>query len=450
MSAAAQNAAYQSRARTARATEFLIGTRTREDRHSDRHVVWQSDRVVNPHMVLVGSSGVGKTHRIRSILSQIASAGDVRCHVIDVHGDLTLAHESAMRFIETGSIGLNPLKVNADHDFGGPRKKIRAFISMLSRTRAQLGPKQEAVLVNLLRDLYAANGFHSDDPRTWDVRFDPHPNRRYQKRQPSLIDLKRFAEYKLKQRKLGMGAKAVQALERLNKAYQKLERTNTANMKNPANEVDLDGMKAECIECYQEYIHEIENGREVDDLIKYDSYEVIKSVYDRIVGLESIGVFKDQPPPFDPHAPIWRYDVRTLSSDEQRMFVDVVVEELFFEAKRRGQSSTPHTFVVIDEAQKFMTDDEGHILNVAMREARKFGLAFILASQSLAHFPEDTIANAATKIILGVDESFHDITARRLKIDGKRLRYIVPQRTALVQVKAKASTDNSFSEVNLA
>lgn len=47
-----------------------------------------------------------------------------------------------------------------------------------------------------------------------------------------------------------------------------------------------------------------------------------------------------------------------------------------------------------------------NIINIISKEARKFGLGLICASQSPTHFSEDFISNVGTKIILGLDQMF--------------------------------------------
>src|SRR3546814_10512950 len=43
-------------------------------------------------------------------------------------------------------------------------------------------------------------------------------------------------------------------------------------------------------------------------------------------------------------------------------------------AKARGQRDNPDTFIIIDEAHKFMSPDNEHIMNRMAREVRKFGV----------------------------------------------------------------------------
>jgi hypothetical protein len=90
---------------------------------------------------------------------------------------------------------------------------------------------------------------------------------------------------------------------------------------------------------------------------------------------------------------------------------------------------------VLDEAHLFFTDEVDNPLNVLAKEARKFGLALVCASQSPTHFSEDFLGNVATKIILGIDEMYWDGSVRKLKIEPKTLQYIMPKRTLAVQIK---------------
>ena len=412
-------------------------------------LVWDSDKVINGHIMIVGASGTGKTHTLRRLTGEmIRQNPSSRFHVLDVHGDIEIEGMSRVRFSETTEYGLNPLKVTDDPDFGGVRKRIRNFIAMINRTSRGLGTKQEATLINIMMDLYQANGFWADDPRTWALEFDPRPGKRYGKRQPNVADLKRFADWKLKQMIIGTGATAVAKLELLNRKFRALDRGNTKVI--GGEDVQLGRLKDECKQVYNEYIEAIESGREMDDLIKYNSRDVMQSVYERILNLESSGIFKSLPAPFLPSSSVWNYDIRSLSRDEQQMFVEILLEDIFFDAKRRGERRAPDTFIVIDEAHKFVSEDETHIMNIIAKEARKFGVGLILASQSLNHFPDDVIANTSTKLILGIDEMYHDVSARKLRIEPKRFGFIKPQISAIAAVKTKGdSTRNSYVDIDL-
>src|SRR4051812_3545614 len=90
-------------------------------------VVWDTSKLINGHVLILGASGVGKSHTIRKMIRRaLASAAQsrqsIRCHVFDVHGDLDIPAASEVQFSESVANGLNPLRVNPDPHFGGVRK----------------------------------------------------------------------------------------------------------------------------------------------------------------------------------------------------------------------------------------------------------------------------------------------------------------------------------------
>lgn len=429
--------------------EILLG---KNKWKTEEIIKWESNKLINGHMIIVGASGTGKTYRLREFINKLKNQNsNIRFHILDVHGDIEVDNCSSVKFSEITNYGLNPLIISDDHDFGGVRKRIRAFISTLNRTSRQLGSKQESVLINILYDLYEASGFYSDDVKTWKLDYDPISNRKFKKRHPNVTDLRKFAEYKLKQMVAGGGAKAIEALEELNKKISTFNRINQKAVgKDPEiYEEKIGKLKENCKEIYNEYIDNIKTGHEIDEIIKYDSKEVIKSVYERLVNLESSGIFKGETPPFDENNNVWRYNIKSLNKDEQKMFIDILLEDIFINAKQVGEKNEPETFIIIDEAHIFLTDEDEHIINVIAKEARKFGVALILASQSFTHFPEDIISNASTKIVLGIDEMFHIGSAKKLMIEPKRFGYIIPQKSALIQLKNKGDMSNKYMDVIL-
>ena len=187
-------------------------------------------KVVNPHMILVGPSGTGKTYTLRKIINATVSKNSsVRFHILDVHGDIETVKESVVKFSETTSYGLQPLKLSSDPDFGGVRKKIRSFIKMLNQANRKLGPKQETVLYHLLEDLYYARKFDPKNPKTW---TEEKNGRKY----PSLLDLKRWTEYKYKHMLFGAPSKALKAFEELKRLNAKLQRKIKKSLKDKESE----------------------------------------------------------------------------------------------------------------------------------------------------------------------------------------------------------------------
>ena len=353
-----------------------------------RPIVWDSTKLINGHVLIVGKSGTGKTYTLKNMLNQLsmASNGRFRVHIMDVHGDIDIEGASTVKFSESTPYGFNPLSINPDPDFGGVRKKIQSFIATLSRTGFRLGPKQEAALRNVLYDLYAANGFYENDPRSW--KLDDGIQRRYPKKQPSMEDAVKFANAKLKSMFLGTSSKTVSALERLyrkqNQFHSKLKQSNK-NQHDPSElesiKADLDKLTIECSELFQEHLSSLQTGTELTDLIKYDSKEVMKSVVDRLENLHSIGIFRTERPPFDVKNPIWRYDIKALSQNEKKLFVSFLLEAIFLRAVQRGPQHDLVEIIVLDEAHMFLNDDPENPINIIAKEARKFGVGLFAASQ---------------------------------------------------------------------
>lgn len=413
-------------------------------------VIWDTQRLINGHVLIVGKSGTGKTHTLKKMLHQIneASKGKLRVHVMDVHGDIDIEGASTVKFSEATPYGFNPLVVNPDPDFGGVRKRVQSFLGALNRTGFRLGPKQEAALRNILIDLYAANGFHENDVNSWKLK--DGIDRRYPKKFPSIEDALRFAQAKLKAMFLGTSSRSVAALEKLYRKqtqfHSRIRQMNRAtNAEEQAQmEMELQTMADECTNLFRDHLQQLQTGRELSDLIKYDSKDVMKSVVDRLENLYNIGIFRSQKPPFDAQSPIWRYDIRALSSDEKKLFVSFILEAIFLHGSQRGVQNDVVEIIVLDEAHLFLTEEPDNPINVIAKEARKFGLGLFAASQSPTHFSDDFISNVSTKIILGIDQMYWDGTVRKLKMEPKALDWIVPHKSMIIQMSNKGETRNQF------
>lgn len=416
-------------------------------------IFWDSHEVVNGHILLVGKSGTGKTHTLKKMITDgiATGGGHATFHVMDVHGDINIAGASSVTFSEATQFGLNPIKINPDPSFGGIRKRIQSFLSTLNRTQSRaLGPKQEAVLRNLITDLYAANGFYGDKPGSW--KIDDGIFRQYPKKYPNIDDAYRFAYSKLTQMFLGTNSAVIKSLEDVNRKamsmQSKLKRLNGAkNADYEKMEKEISNLTAQTADSFTRYLEGIQTGRELDTLLKYDSMDVLKSVVDRLENMRATGLFKNQPPPFDTENPVWRYNLCALSEEEKRMFVEFCLQDLFAKAVQRGPVDDICDVIILDEAHLFFKDDDDNILNTLAKEARKFGIALICASQSPTHFSDDFVANVATKIILGIDQMYWDGTVRKMRIDGKVLSYLGGQKTIAAQINKKGASNSPFKQI---
>lgn len=397
-------------------------------------VVWREKEMINGHILLAGGSGTGKTHNIRKIVNMMRTSArqDIRVHVFDVHDDIDIPGCSDVLFSESSDTGLNPLKIEPDRHSGGVRKAISNFIDTLNKTSRKIGDRQEAVLRNLLEELYAANGFYADKPDTWTL--ESKKSNGYAKKFPNVDDLYRYTAFKYRQMFTGGDGEACAKLDDVNKAANAIHRTVKERVTKESEEA-LEKQKVKAIEAYSDYVNAIEVGKEMDELIKYDSKTVLKSVLDRISNLKNCGIFKNTAPDFDYSNPVWRYRIKHLGSDEKKMFVLFKLKELYDDALRRGEQDDIVEVIVIDESSKFMDSDPDNIISIMANEIRKFGTSLVCASQAFTHFSDDFLASVATKMILGIDELYHDKTCRQLQLKRDWLNWISPRRSALISMK---------------
>lgn len=376
------------------------------------HVTWDSEKIANPHIMLAGMSGAGKTHLIRDIVKSMVETSNVklRIHIFDVHGDIEIPGASTVMFSEQTSHGLRPLRISPDPHYGGVRKRIQTFIDTINRVSSSpLGTKQISVLRNLLLDVYKMHGFEIDNPSTWHVnsghetlvdggadnrlylsvpiaekddakslgaKWDTGkklwwiPTDQYSgsitkwlpatigRSNPSVEEVLIYAKRLYVQSFLGSDQNAIMNLEVFNKAASAYQRKalTLARMgrteSDPTNKDELDALDKfgkKAVLSYANFVESVRTGFELESLMKYDSTDVLKSVVDRLETLVSTGLFKSKNIPFDPNASVWRYKLDPLRTQEKLMFVLFRLEELWDAARERGQCDDVVDVFVMDE-----------------------------------------------------------------------------------------------------
>lgn len=383
----------------------------------------ESAQLINSHMLMLGSSGVGKSHTIRRLVKDaVKSNPKVRIHLFDVHGDLEIQDVpcSTVQYGEQAPFGLNCFVVDPDPQFGGVRKCIQNFIRTVdTASKTALGVKQESVVRNLLNDVFIDFGFNADDPATWALdggrmsiggassnrlfinvpfsekeeaksfgaRWDGERKLWYVlteqyrgaitkwkpmmhvRRYPTLADVVSYARQIHLERFLGSEQRSIRSLTEVNRVAKKLqvellanEKYNYQNGHHTATSTDeIEKVKQQAVESYTQYIESIVTGFELDRLIKYQSADTLKSVIDRLSNLEGSGIFKGEAPPFDPTANVHRYKLNALGLEEKKMLVLFILKDIFYGACKRGETSDVVEIVVLDELGTYISsaDDGG-------------------------------------------------------------------------------------------
>ena len=445
---------------------------------------------------------------VNQVIAPIAGKEPVRVHVFDVHGDMRFDQESRVLFSESTFYGINPFRLSADPHFGGVRKCVQSFIEMMgdSGPRAALGPRQTTALRNVLYELFESKGFHVNDPSTWSIdaeldeepdgqgriylevpyderdaakaaaraasanlKFDPDrrlwwcdqyagglerwPIHTRGRKAPTVPEAARFLSQRLKTLVTGGGTRTVQLLEEHNKKVQ-VWQNKARKLIDGAPKDDLEALQAEVhdgaaalIETFTDYVTSIGTGRELDALARYESTDTLKSLADRLDTMVATGIFRPRQPPFDPHAPVHTYDIAPLRVAEQQFFVWTKVKQILEDLMAQGPvagASEVRTMIVLDESEKFFKDKEDNIIDRAVKEGRKFGLSIVAASQAPSHFSEDFLGNVGTKLLLGLDPMYRDVTARKMRIDPTILDYVVASKIAAVSVSDKRDMAHGF------
>lgn len=457
---------------------------------------WEESRLANHLIGVTGTSGSGKTHWIRKFVSAMPSG--VEIDVFDYHGDIDIPGAAEVLFSERTKFGYNPMVLNQDPDYGGVRRGVNDVINAINSTSRKLGTKQEAVLRNLLMDTYAARGIHPDEPRTWarkvvglrdalEMRREGRAQDLYQT-YPGLEDVLRLANRKLKALWLGIedasegdpvhdpetgittvsDGKGRTALSQFEAACRALSAAKTAKAKaNKAGslvagaediasiavvtqlEEKAEAAKEKALAAYRVFLESVETNREFEEVVKYNSREVLVSVIGRLENLIATGLFSQNPPPFG-DARVRRYNLRPVSQseDELKMFVRFRLRSIIREEMQRGESGGRlRRLIVLDESKKFNDEDRSNPINVIATEMRKFGLALLQAGQSPSHFSEDFIGNAGTLLLLNMATNEWDDASRRLKVDKKKLEFLKARSTGLVRMTLNGESAR-FRQVN--
>lgn len=423
-------------------------------------LVWDSSQCINGHLQISGMSGSGKSHQLKKLIQSAARSG-IEVDVFDIHGDLhTPGVSSEVIVSEATKYGHNLLSINPDPHSGGVRKKINWVIELINSTSRKLGTKQEAALRHLLRDVFWLNGCYEDDPSSWrkkeitdDIRREIMKSKDYAAKKayyPTIDDLLSYCERKIIALYTGGDTAAVTALERVNKLAQSIHRYTSGKkaLDEDKTAEKLEKAKVEALDAYQRYLEKMQTGRELQDVLKYGSKDVLQSVLERLEFLNSSGIFRPNPPPFG-DAKVRVHNIKSLSEDEQKLYIFTRCEAILRSRKDVGIVSDVEHVIVVDEAHNFFSEEGDNILNLVSKEGRKFGVGLWCASQSPTHFSEDFLSSCGAILLLYIHPLFWDTVAKKMNIDRDGLKYLRPGEIGALKIQRKREFDARFIHVCL-
>ena len=428
-------------------------------------VYYEPERLINAHLLMCGMSGTGKSFQSKRFLDSAADAG-IEVDVFDVHDELDgIKGACAVKYSQATGYGYNPLELDTDPHTGGVNRQVAWLVSLIKEVTPQLGVKQEAVIRNLLLDTYMRSGIFADNSRSWvRERITENQWREMRKAQqwgqlrqfyPTLDDLMDYGKRKLIGLTVGGDNKSVTALEGLIKQFKRLNALQGKFAKAQGDD-ELEKVqkgiataKEHCQGTYRDFIDAMQTGRELDDVLKYDSVEVLTSAMQRLEVLNAAGIFRANPPPFG-KAKVRVHQIKSLSKEQQVLFVKLRLQAIFERWKGVGatRSGTELRHVIfLDEGHKFFSKEADDIVNIIAKESRKFGIGLWCASQSPTAFPEDFRTNAGAVVLLGIDSSYWADTQRKMRITEEQLKFTKPKEVISVKLKKEGMADPPFGNI---
>lgn len=447
-------------------TRFTIGFNDYQLRKGIKEpFIWELGQLANGHVGITGISGSGKTHQIRRFAEAFSADPETRISIFDYHGDIEIPGASEVLFSESTRYGYNPFIVNPDPHYGGLRKSANHIIDIMSSSR-KLGEQQTAVLRQLVMDCYAMKRMYPDSPASWVKRnaseaecqalFNQLDWGKLAQCYPTLTDLERLITRKLKSGLFGLDENnqantALRAFESFMRSARSLDKAKERNAKEETEKTQqaVDKARDNALKEYENALNQTRSGNEFDEILKYDSVDTLRSLLTRLENVKALGLFNANEPPFTGR--IHRYNIKPLASSEAelKMFVYNRMMAIFHEEMQRGEShGRVRHVIIVDEAKKFSDEESSNPINIIANEARKFGIAEVLASQSPSHFSEDFINSAGTLLVQNMAPGDWPRAAAKMQIDKTKLEFLKPRETALLKLQRVGERLNWYS-VNL-
>jgi DNA phosphorothioation-dependent restriction protein DptH len=144
------------------------------DIESSTNVTWPLYESTNPHVLILGESGSGKTYTASRLVLELARAG-IPSIVFDYGQGFSLQHapkefRDDLRTVEfqlaRDGIAINPLQI-FPVDTHGPATVAQRVADTFLRVYPKLGVQQHALIRRAVVDLLSESGIVAENPRSW-------------------------------------------------------------------------------------------------------------------------------------------------------------------------------------------------------------------------------------------------------------------------------------------
>jgi DNA phosphorothioation-dependent restriction protein DptH len=304
-----------------------------EDSEFETRAFWNpadAQEVQNPHLMIMGESGSGKTYAAQCLVAELAQSG--MPSIIFDYGQSFEIDKLDPTFVkycqpkehllgEVG-LGLNPLQI-FPQDARGPNT-VATRLADVFDAAFRLGDIQKKVFIDAVLRAYGKAGIVAQDSKTWS-----HP--------------------------------------------------------------------APSLSVVNETIEDLAADRQ-----GYPSYRNAAGLGARLTTFFMLVALKDEQWSWDALTtdqtnPVHVLQFRGLEGKTRRVLVELLLWHMFFHFKSHGQNAL-RVFCVLDEAHHLSFRENGPI-DALLREARKFGLGIMFASQQPQDFSPVAYSNTASKLI---------------------------------------------------